>query len=632
MTVTARQVVCFGPFELDLHSGELFKHGSRIKLQGQPIQILRILLEQPGKLVTREEISQKLWPSDTFVDFEHSLNTAVKKLRTALGDEAETPRYIETLPRRGYRFVGEIKESIPVEPEPALPASVPPSTAPVKVSLPRWNRLAVLLGSIAVVAMATAATLLVLHYRTSNRIESIAVLPLANLSGDQEQEYFADGMTEELITDLAQIKALRVISRTSVMRYKGSKKSLPEIGRELDVDAVLEGSVQRSGDRVRISAQLIQTSSDHHLWAQSYERDLKDVLGLRDELARAIASEIRIELTPKEQVRLTRAPRVVPDAYEAYLKGRRFADKSTPEGLTKAIEYFEHAIARDPKYALAWASLGHAYFLRSFISESPIDERCIPAMKKAMELDENLAEAHVDFADLIFHRDWMWREGEDEFRRAVELDPGSVDAQQHYALALWQLGRFEEAIREMQRTRDLDPLSVGINMSFASLLRDAKRFDEAEKQFLKTIELEPTYVDAYIALGSLYEDSGRNELAVAMYRKATNLESIPARRDSVLVEIDKRGTQGYWNKLLEFAVEESKRRHVAPITLAALYAHSGNKERAIQFLQLSYEQRSPRLTWINAQSTWDSLRSDPKFQEIIRKMQFPKPQATKPLN
>ena len=627
MTVSARQVVCFGPFELDLHSGELFKHGSRIKLQGQPIQILCILLEQPGKLVTREEISQKLWPSDTFVDFEHSLNTAVKKLRTALGDEAETPRYIETLPRRGYRFIGEIKEPTPVGPEPANTVPVPSPAPPLKAPMPRW--VAVLLGSIALLALLTTATLLVLHYRSSGRIESIAVLPLANLSGDQEQEYFADGMTEELITDLAQIKALRVISRTSVMRYKGSKKSLPEIGRELDVDAVLEGSVQRSGDRVRISAQLIQTSSDHHLWAQSYERDVKDVLALRDELARAIASEIRIEVTPKEQIRLTQAPRVVPEAYEAYLKGRRFADKSTPEGLTSAIEYFGQAVAKNPKYALAWASLGHAYFLRSFISESPIDERCIPAMKKAMELDENLAEAHVDFADLIFHRDWMWQEGEDEFRRAVELDPGSVDAQLHYAISLWQLGRFDEAIREMRRSRDLDPLSVGINLSLASLLRDAKRFDEAEKQFLKTIELEPDYVPAYLGLASLYEDTGRSELAAINYGKSVNLQVDLADKQSLLAAIQKGGAQGYWNEVLELAVEGSKHRPVPPITLATFYAHAGNKERAIQLLQVAYEQRSPRLTWIYAQYTWDPLRSDPRFQEIIRKMQFPKQQATK---
>jgi TolB-like protein/DNA-binding winged helix-turn-helix (wHTH) protein/Tfp pilus assembly protein PilF len=628
MTVTARQAVCFGPFELDLHSGELFKGGLRIKLQGQPIQILQILLEQPGKLVTREEISQRLWPSDTFVDFEHSLNTAVKKLRTALGDEAETPRYIETLPRRGYRFIGEITSAPPAS-EPAIVETVVAKTqpaAPPSRPKKRW----LIVGGLAAVSMVVVVvSIIAWRQHSSHQIESIAVLPLSNFSNDQEQEYFADGITEELITDLAQIKALRVISRTSVMRYKGTKKSLPEIGRELGVDAVVEGSVQRSGNRVRVSAQLIQTSSDHHLWANTFERDVRDVLSLRDELARAIASEIRIEVTPNEQGRLSRATPVVPEAYEAYLKGRRSADKSTVEGLNKAIEYFNQAVAKDPKYALAWAALGHAYFLKSFLTELPLDERCIPAMKKAMELDENLAEAHVDFADLIFHRDWMWREGEEEFHRAVELDPGSIDAQQHNAICLWQLGRFDEAIREMQRTRQLDPLSSGINLSYGSLLRDAGRFDDAKLQFEKTLELEPGYIEAYVSLAALYEDAGRADLALANYRKAVSLKvDKPEQAKALQAAMDKDGTHGYWRKVLDFAEEESKRQHVPPLTLAALHVRAGENKKALDYLDRAYEQRSPRLSWINSQSIWNPLRADPRFQELIRKMQFPaRPQA-----
>jgi TolB-like protein/DNA-binding winged helix-turn-helix (wHTH) protein len=626
MTVAARQAVCFGPFELDLHSGELFKNGLRIKLQGQPIQILRILLEQPGQLVTREEISQRLWPSDTFVDFEHSLNTAVKKLRTALGDEAETPRYIETLPRRGYRFIGEIASALPAAELTTTEATpVTLESSPVVAPSGYFGRRAVVAAAAFLVVIVLAvAVFFYVRGRQPNHIESIAVLPLANLSGDQEQEYFADGITEELITDLAQIKALHVISRTSMMRYKATKKSVPEIGRELNVDTILEGSVQRSGDRVRISAQLIQTSTDRHLWAQSYERDLKDVLSLRDELARAIAAEIRIEVTPREQVRLSRATRIVPEAYEAYLKGRRFADKSTREGLTRAIEYFEQAVNKDPSYALAWASMGHAYFLRSFLAELPLDERCIPAMKKAMELDENLAEAHVDFADLIFHRDWMWREGVDEFRRAVELDPGSVDAQQHYALALWQLGEFDDAIREMRRTRDLDPLSPGINLSLATLLRDAGRVDEARQQFAKTLELDPNYTEAYLGLAGLYESAGQNELAVETYRKALSTDTEHGEKNRFLLSaLDSGGTGGYWKRLLELTVEQSKREYVPPMTLASLYVRAGDKENAIRLLQRAYDQRSPRMTWIFAQGFWGPLRSDPRFREIVRLMQFP---------
>ncbi len=628
MTVSARQTVCFGPFELDLHSGELFKNGMRIKLQGQPIQILGILLEQPGKLVSREEISQRLWPSDTFVDFEHSLNTAVKKLRSALGDEAETPRYIETLPRRGYRFIGEISPSARTEREPVEEDSAPPKP-PLSPSR-RASRQVMIIASIIGALALLAAAFGYFRSRTPTRIESIAVLPLANLSGDQEQEYFADGMTEELITDLAQIKALRVISRTSVMRYKGTKKSLPEIGGELHVDAILEGSVQRSGDRVRISAQLVQTSTDRHLWAQSYERDLKDVLSLRDELARAIAAEIRIELTPREQVRLSRATRVVPEAYEAYLKGRRFADKSTEEGLAQAIVYFNQAVTKDPKYALAWASLGHAYFLKSFIAEQPLDERCIPAMKKAMELDENLAEAHVDFADLIFHRDWMWQEGVDEFRRAVELDPGSIDAQQHYALALWQLGKFDDAIREMHRARDLDPLSPGMNLSYATLLRDAGAIEDSKKQFARTLEIDPNYMEAYFGLAGLYESTGESNLAMQAYRKALGLDTENAERNkTLLAALDSGGLSVYWKSLLRFYVERSKHEYVPPMTLASIYVRAGDRESAIKLLQHAYDERSPRMTWIQVQSVWAPVRSDARIREIIRLMQFPK---LEPLN
>ena len=457
-----------------------------------------------------------------------------------------------------------------------------------------------------------------------SQIQSIAVLPLTNLSGDKEQDYFADGITEELITDLGQIKALRVISHTTVMRYKGNTKSMPEIARELGVDAVVEGSVQRSGSRVRISAQLIDTKTDRNLWGQNYERDVTDVLALRDELARSIASEIRIEITPNERDRLNRATPVIPQAYEAYLKGRRFADKSTPEGLTKAIEYFEQAVTLDPNYALAWASLGHAHFLKSFISELPLDDRCIPAMDRAMELDPNLAESHVDAADLIFHRDWNWQQGLAEFQRAVEMDPGSVDARQHYAIALWQLGRFQDAIREMRRTRELDPLSPGINLSFASLLSDSGDFEAAETQFKKTIELEPTYATAYVGLAALYEDNGQLDLATRNYRKAAALDTDdPQRNKALQAALDADGPIGYWKELLKRHRLETKGQPVAPVTLATLAIRANEKDLALSSLEVAYVQHSPRLSWINGQSIWAPVRRHPRFAAIVANMKLP---------
>src|SRR5262249_52107554 len=369
--------VRFGPFEADLHSGELRKHGRRIKLQDQPFQVLALLLERPGEVVTREELRQKLWPVDTFVDFDVCLNTAIKRLRDALSATAESPRYVEPLPRRGYRFVAQV-DGWAAATAPSSPAQIPTDrptrgavTALVDAVLEahrartRWR-----VG--AVVAGATALALVVVLFGARGlrqrgqgktippKIQSLAVLPLENLSGDPPPEEFADGMKEALITDLGKIGSLRVISRTSAMRYKGTRKTLPEIARELNVDAVVEGAVLRSGDRVRITAQLIRTASDQHLWAEEFQGELRDVLTLQSDVARAIANQIRAKLT-QQQARLER--NVPPEAYQLYLKGRYFWNKRTGEGFKTAIQYFDQAIAEQPAYAAAYAGLADSYLL-----------------------------------------------------------------------------------------------------------------------------------------------------------------------------------------------------------------------------------------------------------------------------
>lgn len=457
-----------------------------------------------------------------------------------------------------------------------------------------------------------------------SQIRSLAVLPLANLSGDPEQDYFADGITEELITDLAQVKALRVISRTSVMRYKRTNLSLPEIGQELHVDAVVEGSVQRSGNRVRISAQLIQTSTDRHLWAETYERDLKDVLSLRDELASAIARKIQIEISPQEKARLSRTQSVVPEAYVAYLKGKHLADRMDPDSLTKAMEFFEQAVQKDPTYAAAWAALAHADFLSSFKSELPPSDRFIPAMNKAMELDNGLAEAHMVFADVTFHEQWKWTEGLSEFRYATELDPGSIDAQQHYALCLWQLGRFDAAVQEMQRALQIDPLSPGVNLSYASVLRDAHRDAEAIEQYKKTIELEPGYAPPHRELGFLYEDLGRHDDAVEAYLRYENLGVHDSERAAALEQaLHSGGLRSYWKKTLDLLQEDANHKYVGPIAFASVYVRLGDKDNAMKFLEQAYQQRNPQLTWLKSQRLWGPLRSDPRFQNLLIRMNFP---------
>jgi TolB-like protein/DNA-binding winged helix-turn-helix (wHTH) protein len=379
---TSPRLIRFGVFELDLRSGELQKQGRKIRLEGQPVQVLICLLEAPGELVTREDLHRKLWPADTFVNFEQGLNAAVKRLRQALNDSADNPRFVETLPRRGYRFIAPVQMVAERGDAPAVPVNEvainempaagdsPPdqvgSSAEASATLRQrpWTRWAIV--SLAVFGILLLGILMVWKLRPGSRspaIRSLVVLPLENLSGDASQDYFSDGMTDELITELGQIRELRVISRTSAMTSKGAHKSLPQIAQDLDVDAVVEGTVLRSGNRVRITAQLVLAAADKHLWAQSYEGDLRDTFALQQEVARSIAGQIRSELTPHEQAVLKNVKRVNPEAYEAYLKGRYFWNKRTADGLKRAIGHFNTAIEKDPEYPQAYAGLADSYAL-----------------------------------------------------------------------------------------------------------------------------------------------------------------------------------------------------------------------------------------------------------------------------
>ena len=383
----SRRTVQFGAFSADLAAGQLFKQGRRSKRQQQPCQVLALFLEHPGEVVTHDELQKRLWPGRTFVDFEHGVNMAINKLREALGDSAEEPRFIETLPRLGYRFISRVEEG-PLGSRPA-PAAV-----------------------------------------------AFAVLPLANLSGDSEQEYFADGMTEALINDLSKIGALKVISRTSVMQYKQTVKSLPQIAQELGVDAVIEGSVQREGDQVRISIQLIDAATDKHLWAEKYEREYRSILALQSEVARAVAQQIRITLTPQEQARLTSIHTVDPQAHEAYLKGRYYSNKRAEKELSKSIECFELAIEKDPNYAAAYSGMSDTYALLAYRGDLPSKEalsRAKAAALKAVELDDTLAEAHASLAFIAETHEWDWSTAERVYKRGLDLSPGYAPGHNWYA-------------------------------------------------------------------------------------------------------------------------------------------------------------------------------------------------------
>jgi TolB-like protein/DNA-binding winged helix-turn-helix (wHTH) protein len=431
-------LVRFGIFEADLRTGELRKSGRKINVQEQPFQVLAMLLERPGVMVTREELRKKLWAADTFVDFDTGLNKAIMKIREALDDSADTPRFVETLPRRGYRFI------VPVERAgagTAMAGVAPPEESRVGRALHQTRRREQWAVALAGAALVAALLSLIardwrLRGQARPRIDSIAVLPLENLSGDKEQEYFADGMTDQLITELAKISSLRVISRTSIMQYKAAHKPLPEIARELGVDAVVEGTVVRSGQKVRITAQLIQARDDRHLWSEKYERDPSDILTLQGEVAQAIASQIRIKLTAQERTSLVRARPVNPQAYEAYLKGNFFRNKVTEEGLDKSIESFTQAIELDPAYAQGYAGLSQSYVYLGIFGLRPSGEvypKARAAAKKALELDETVAEAHNTLADVKKGYEWDWAAAEAEYKRALELNPSYSLAHGWYA-------------------------------------------------------------------------------------------------------------------------------------------------------------------------------------------------------
>ena len=641
----------FGAFEVDLEAGEVRKHGIRLKLQEQPFQVLALLLRRPGQVVTREELRTQLWSADTFVDFEHGLHSAINKLREALGDSADNPRFVETLPRRGYRFVGTVDSVSGPAPAPDIgrgmqaqtaartaTSEVPtsPETAgPMLVSRRRDHSVLVAVGTLAAFVV-VLADLNVGGWRdrllgrgaAPPHIKSLAVLPLANLSGDPAQEYFADGMTEALISNLAQIRALsRVISRTSVMRYKGSRKSLPEIAQELNVDAVIEGTVQRSGGRVRVTAKLIPAATDSPLWARDYERDLSDVLKLQSDVARAVADEIRIQVTPEERARLAAARNINPQAHEAYLLGRHHL-RTNEEDLRQAIGHFERAIQLAPDYAAAYAGLSNAWLQRGTWgtkNQKEVAPLAHDNALKAVALDPQLAEAHIALG-LVKIFDWDWAGTEQEITRALELDPNSAEAHRTYGELLSALERHAEAIREMQRAEELDPLSSVIQSRYARALWRARKYEEAVLHVQRAIELDPNpgNVMPYWILGDLYVEMGRYDEAIASLKKAQshggNAVGISADVAGVYARM---GKQKEARRMLEELKATTDPASFSNVELAHAYTALGDKDEAFKVLFRLVEERNSYATYIKAQPPLDNLHSDPRWKELLRRMNYP---------
>jgi TolB-like protein/DNA-binding winged helix-turn-helix (wHTH) protein len=608
--------VRFGLFELDLRAGELRRNGAKVRLQEQPFQILTMLLEHPGDVVTREELRNKLWPVDTFVDFDHGLNAAVKRLRDALGDSAESPRFVETVARRGYRFLASVNGS-------ATPASGKVGTK---------NRYLWLVAGLAVALFAALAALNIggvrerlLGKKTAIRIESIAVLPLENLSGDPEQEYFADGMTDELITQLAKIGSLRVISRTSVMRFKSTRKPLAEIARDLKVDAVVEGTIARSAGRVRVTAQVIQADPENHVWAESYDRPIGDVIALQEELAREIARAIRIKLTWSDQARLATARPVNLEAYELYLKGRYNLNKMSGYSVGQATEYFSKAIALDGNYAAAYVGLADCYVRQADLGHLPPSEayeKAKEATLRALEIDNGLAEAHASLAVIRADYVWDWDGAGSEFQRALEIDPKDVNTHQWRAVLLAKIGRFKEATAEIAIAKELDPLSLPVATSEGEILRYARRYDEAIEELRRAIDLEPSFKFTHAELARIYELKGMFREAASEWSRVGALSGSTEVGPYAAVR-DAAGYKHAMQLWLEHLQEESKREYVSPIDLVAAYARLGNAGQTLAWLEEAYRQRHPGLSSLKVEPLFDFLRSNPRFQDLLRRMNFP---------
>ncbi len=603
------QTVRFGPFQLDLRAAELHHDGTKVKLPQQPFQILAELVEHSGEVVTREELRQCLWRSDTFVDFEHGLNTAVKRLREALGDSAENPRYIETLPRHGYRLM------VPVEKAAPAPPTIPEASNRRKIWL--------IVSALLVVAIASGVVFrqrLLSQFRLV-KIESLAVLPLENLSGNPEEEYFADGMTEALITELGKIRALRVISHQSVMQYKGTNKPVPQIARELHVDAVVEGSALRAGGKVRITTQLIQADPERHLWSESYERNLSDVIALQREVAQTMAWEIQGRLaSQQERAHLAEAPAVNPEAYEHYLRGRYYFDR-WPDQLDKAVESFQRAIEKDPNYAPAFAGLALCYSSMGYVdSPREVFPKAKAAAMRALEIDESLPEAHAALGLAKLNYDWDWPGAERELKRAIELNPNNADARHHYASYLGAMSRFDEAIAEAKRAVSLDPLSLRMNLRLGWAYMIARRYDEAIDQYKKTLELDPNYIQARLYLAWSYTLKGMYPAAFAEYNAMGEYGST---NNFVGFLYAVSGRRGDARKLVEKMRRLSAQQHMDPYNRAIPYAGLGDRDNAIMLLNQAYDERSAEMPQLKVEPFFDSLRSDPRFQELVRRMNFP---------
>ena len=615
----------FGPFEFDSSSGELRKHGVKIKLHGQPVEILTLLLEQPGTTVTREELQQRLWPDNTFVDFESSLNAAVKRLRAALSDSPEKPKFVETLARRGYRFIAAVEmvenNGHSTQRFPGQVGIIPPK----RTSPSRKTVLAV--GGLALMAALAIAIWLAVFRMKADAIDSLAVLPFVSNSPGPDAEYLSDGITESLINNLSQFPNLRVMARGTVFRYKGKDADPQKAGNDLHVHAVLSGRLQQHGDILIVQVELIDVRTGAQLWGGQYNRKAADIFALQDDLSREIAEKLRIRLTGDEKQRLAKRYTENAEAYQFYLKGRYYLNKLSPEGAQKGIEYFQHAIDKDPSYALAYTGLADAYDGFSFFNVLPPREvmpKAKAAALKALEVDGHLAEAHVSLGYISFTYDWDWSVAGKHFEQALALNPTYTRANYPYPFYLSSRGRSQEAIAVAKGALDLDPASPSASHRLAVQLYLARQFDRAIQECHNTLEMDPNYAIAYALLGQAYLAKGMDRESVPVLEKYSALSRGSANSLALLGYSHARlreRTQAL--QMIEQLKAASKERFVPAFFLALVYAGLEDKDQAFSWLEKAYDERFIRIAYLKLEALWDPLRSDQRFSDLVRRVGIP---------
>jgi TolB-like protein/DNA-binding winged helix-turn-helix (wHTH) protein/Tfp pilus assembly protein PilF len=618
-----RGSVQFGAFELDLDAGELRKHGIRLRLSGQPFEILTLLLEHSNQIVTREEIKTRLWPDNTFVDFEHSLNAAVNKLRDCLGDSATDPQYIETLPRRGYRLrLDDIAQNSGLAGPQIIAPVIPQSRLGFR-------------GSRIWIALAASVLAAILIWKAwpwrakesgaaaANGISSVLVLPFENTSHDPEQDYFADGMTEALITNLGKLRSLRVISRITAFQYRSSKKALPEIARDLNVDGVLTGSVLRSGSRVRINVQLVDPHRDRQLWAESYERELRDVLALQSGVASDVVSQIKVQLTHEERAELASAGVVHPQAYEYVLLGNYYLNRrlSRPGSNNTAMDYYQKALALDPNYAAAYAGLAEAYLSQTLSARTAGKAR--DAARRALELDDRNADAHAALGVVHLLYEWDWRSSEREFRRALELNPGLAEGHAHFAVYWWAMGKPERALEEAEIANRIDPLSV--NHCLGRFYYFNRQYDRAAAEYQKVLAADPDHAMAHFFLGIVYTKMGREKEAVEELERASDLQGDAELARVLRSAFASGGYRGAMRAWLDDTKKKVDRGVEQALSVAIEYARLGEKEQALNWLERAADERSRALVYeIRTDPQFDILRDNPRYRQLIQRIGLPK--------